>query len=222
MSKEQQEGKIVRISGPVIEADGMRGAKMYDVVRVGEENLIGEIIRLNEDNAIIQVYEDTNGLKPGEKVISTGMPLSVELGPGLLTNIYDGIQRPLPDIHKKTGPILLLAGPGTGKTNRLGKRIKYLVKEIGISPEEITVITFTAAAAKNMRERISDEKRPELYEVLDKLKELKENGDNEHQNRRLILDIQRNLAELNLLGHIFNRTKKREVQTNMSIRRAYP
>ena len=106
MSEKLQEGKIVRISGPVIEADGMRGAKMYDVVRVGEENLIGEIIRLNEDNAIIQVYEDTNGLKPGEKVISTGMPLSVELGPGLLTNIYDGIQRPLPDIMKKTGDFI--------------------------------------------------------------------------------------------------------------------
>ena len=106
MSNKTQEGKIVRISGPVIEADGMRGAKMYDVVRVGEENLIGEIIRLNEDNAIIQVYEDTNGLKPGEKVISTGMPLSVELGPGLLTNIYDGIQRPLPAIVEKTGEFI--------------------------------------------------------------------------------------------------------------------
>jgi V/A-type H+-transporting ATPase subunit A len=106
MSEKLQVGKIIRISGPVIEADGMRGAKMYDVVRVGEENLIGEIIRLNEDNAIIQVYEDTVGLKPGEKVISTGMPLSVELGPGLLTNIYDGIQRPLPDIEKKTGAFI--------------------------------------------------------------------------------------------------------------------
>jgi len=106
MSKTDQKGRIVRISGPVIEADGMRGAKMYDVVRVGEENLIGEIIRLNEDNAIIQVYEDTNGLKPGEKVITTGMPLSVELGPGLLTNIYDGIQRPLPDIYKETGDFI--------------------------------------------------------------------------------------------------------------------
>ncbi|MGF3554867.1 MAG: ATP synthase subunit A, partial [Thermoplasmatota archaeon] len=103
MSNEQKQGRIIRISGPVIEADGMRGAKMYDVVKVGEENLIGEIIRLYEDRAIIQVYEDTNGLKPGEKVISTEMPLSVELGPGLLTNIYDGIQRPLPDIQKKTG-----------------------------------------------------------------------------------------------------------------------
>jgi len=106
MSKKSQEGRMVRISGPVIEADGMRGAKMYDVVRVGKENLIGEIIRLNQDNAIIQVYEDTNGLKPGEKVISTGMPLSVELGPGLLTNIYDGIQRPLPDIYKETGDFI--------------------------------------------------------------------------------------------------------------------
>jgi len=106
MKEKIQQGRIVRISGPVIEADKMRGAKMYDVVRVGEENLIGEIIRLNEDNAIIQVYEDTNGLKPGEKVISTGEPLSVELGPGLLTNIYDGIQRPLPDIMKKTGDFI--------------------------------------------------------------------------------------------------------------------
>jgi len=103
MSNNLNEGRIIRISGPVIEADGMRGAKMYDVVKVGAEKLIGEIIRLKEDNAIIQVYEDTNGLKPGEKVISTNMPLSVELAPGLLTNIYDGIQRPLPAIKDKTG-----------------------------------------------------------------------------------------------------------------------
>ncbi len=99
-------GKIVRISGPVIEADGMRGSKMYDVVRVGEENLIGEIIRLNEDIATVQVYEDTNGLKPGEKVISTQEPLSVELGPGLISNIYDGIQRPLPAINVETGDFI--------------------------------------------------------------------------------------------------------------------
>ncbi len=99
-------GKIVRISGPVIEADNMRGSKMYDVVRVGDENLIGEIIRLNEDIATVQVYEDTNGLKPGEKVISTLEPLSVELGPGLITNIYDGIQRPLPAINKQTGDFI--------------------------------------------------------------------------------------------------------------------
>ncbi len=106
MAKTQHKGKIIRISGPVIEADSMRGAKMYDVVRVGEENLIGEIIRLNQDRAIIQVYEDTNGLLPGEEVISTGLPLSVELGPGLITNIYDGIQRPLPAIQSETGDFI--------------------------------------------------------------------------------------------------------------------
>jgi len=106
MVEKSKEGRIIRISGPVIETDGMRGAKMYDVVRVGEENLIGEIIRLDEDRAIIQVYEDTNGLKPGEKVISTNVPLSVELGPGLITNIYDGIQRPLPAVKDKTGDFI--------------------------------------------------------------------------------------------------------------------
>jgi V/A-type H+-transporting ATPase subunit A len=106
MTKKAQQGKIIRISGPVIEADGMKGAKMYDVVRVGEENLIGEIIRLNQDVATIQVYEDTNGLKPGEIVKSTGNPLSVALGPGLLTNIYDGIQRPLPTIFNQTGDFI--------------------------------------------------------------------------------------------------------------------
>ncbi|HEC81440.1 MAG TPA: V-type ATP synthase subunit A, partial [Thermoplasmatales archaeon] len=100
------EGRIIKISGPVIEAKNMRGAKMYDVVRVGEENLIGEIIRLNEDVATIQVYEETSGLKPGEKVVSTGAPLSVELGPGLLTSIYDGIQRPLPQIKEAAGDFI--------------------------------------------------------------------------------------------------------------------
>ena len=100
------EGKIIRISGPVVEAKGMRGSKMYDVVRVGDENLIGEIIRLNEDLATIQVYEETSGLKPGEKVVSTGSPLSVELGPGLMKNIYDGIQRPLPEIKNITGDFI--------------------------------------------------------------------------------------------------------------------
>ncbi|MCD6411114.1 MAG: ATP synthase subunit A [Thermoplasmata archaeon] len=100
------EGRIVRISGPVVEAKNMRGAKMYDVVRVGDERLIGEIIRLNEDVATIQVYEETSGLKPGEKVVSTGAPLSVELGPGLLANIYDGIQRPLPAIRERSGDFI--------------------------------------------------------------------------------------------------------------------
>ena len=89
------EGKIVKISGPLVIAEGMRNANMFDVVRVGEMGLIGEIIEIHGDRASIQVYEETAGLGRGDTVISTGEPLSVELGPGIITNIYDGIQRPL-------------------------------------------------------------------------------------------------------------------------------
>ncbi len=100
------EGEIALIAGPVVKASSMRGAKMYDVVRVGEEGLIGEIIELDGDLAIIQVYEDTTGVKPGEKVIRTEMALSVELGPGIISSIYDGIQRPLTIINEQTGDFI--------------------------------------------------------------------------------------------------------------------
>jgi V/A-type H+-transporting ATPase subunit A len=99
-------GFISRITGPVVEAKGMKGSRMYDVVRVGNEGLVGEVIRLEGDLAVIQVYEDTSGLKVGEPVSSTGEPLVVELGPGLLTSIFDGIQRPLPKIWEETGPFI--------------------------------------------------------------------------------------------------------------------
>ncbi len=92
-------GKIVRISGPLVVAEGMQGAQMYEMVRVGREGLIGEITRIRGDKAYIQVYETTSGLSPGETVEGTGGPLSVELGPGLLGMIYDGVQRPLPLIR---------------------------------------------------------------------------------------------------------------------------
>jgi V/A-type H+-transporting ATPase subunit A len=99
-------GGISRISGPVVLSEGMRGSRMYDVVKVGEQELNGEIIRLDGDQAVIQVYEDTTGLKVGEKVSNTGLPLSVELGPGLLSSIYDGIQRPLPLLAEKSGSFI--------------------------------------------------------------------------------------------------------------------
>ncbi len=99
-------GNIERISGPLVVANGMLGAKMYDVAKVGSVGLIGEIIQLRGEKAVIQVYEDTTGLKPGEKVESTGAPLSVELAPGLLSNIYDGIQRPLDVIKAKSGAFI--------------------------------------------------------------------------------------------------------------------
>lgn len=96
-------GKIVKVSGPLVVATGMQDANMADVVRVGEQHLIGEILNMNGDSASIQVYEETSGIGPGAEVVTTGAPLSVELGPGLLENIYDGIQRPLEEIMKVSG-----------------------------------------------------------------------------------------------------------------------
>jgi len=96
------EGEIYRVSGPVVNATGIK-PRMYDVVFVGHERLMGEVIGLEGDKTVIQVYEDTSGVKPGEPVENTGAPLSVELGPGLLTSIYDGIQRPLPVLQDKMG-----------------------------------------------------------------------------------------------------------------------
>ncbi len=96
-------GTIRKISGPLVIAEGMRDANMYDVVRVSDQHLIGEIIEMHGDRASVQVYEETSGLGTGETVESTGMPMSVELGPGLIGSIYDGIQRPLDDIMKISG-----------------------------------------------------------------------------------------------------------------------
>lgn len=96
-------GKIVKVSGPLVVAAGLSDANMADVVRVGEQKLIGEILTMNGDSASIQVYEETSGLGPGAVVETTGAPLSVELGPGLIENIYDGIQRPLEEIMKISG-----------------------------------------------------------------------------------------------------------------------
>ncbi len=107
MSSNAQVGKITKISGPVVEINGLTNAKLYEIVKVGEEQLIGEIIRINRTGSdhisTVQVYEETTGLKPREQAFSTGNPLSAELGPGLLTKIYDGIQRPLPALEIEAG-----------------------------------------------------------------------------------------------------------------------
>ena len=103
-------GTIKKVAGPLVIAEGMRDANMFDVVRVSNQRLIGEIIEMHGDEASIQVYEETSGLKPGEPVESTEEPLSVELGPGLIASIYDGIQRPLDDIMKVTGGNNLIRG----------------------------------------------------------------------------------------------------------------
>lgn len=96
-------GTVVKVSGPLVIAEGMRDANMFDVVKVSDKHLIGEIIEMHGDRASIQVYEETSGLGPGEEVVSTGMPMSVELGPGLISTIYDGIQRPLEKLFEVSG-----------------------------------------------------------------------------------------------------------------------
>lgn len=106
MTVKERTGRIIRIAGPVVEAEGLSGIQMYEVCRVGDEELIGEVNRVEGSNATIQVYEETTGLKPGEKVIATGAPLSVELGPGLIGQIFDGIQRPLHILKEQTGDFI--------------------------------------------------------------------------------------------------------------------
>ena len=103
MSTGQVKGQITKVSGPLVVASGMAGSRMYDVVRVGTMGVVGEIIELRGDTASIQVYEETSGVGPGEPVVSTAAPLSVELGPGLIGAIYDGIQRPLDVIANMAG-----------------------------------------------------------------------------------------------------------------------
>ncbi len=111
---ELKSGKIIKVAGPVVVAEGMTGARMYDVVRVGGENLIGEIVELHGDLASIQVYEDTVGIGPGEEVVNTGAPLSVELGPGLISSIYDGIQRPIDQLRTLQGDHILRGSTAPG------------------------------------------------------------------------------------------------------------
>ena len=113
-------GTIKKVAGPLVIAEGMRDSNMYDVVRVSKQRLIGEIIEIHGDQASIQVYEETSGLGPGEPVESTGVPLSVELGPGLIGSIFDGIQRPLVDIMEATGNNLTrgIELPSLKRTNK--------------------------------------------------------------------------------------------------------
>ncbi|MDI6719759.1 MAG: V-type ATP synthase subunit A [Methanomicrobiales archaeon] len=128
------QGSVRRISGPVVIASGMRGSKMYDVVKVGEDELNGEIIRLEGDDAIIQVYEDTSGLKIRERVVNTGTPLSAELGPGLISSIFDGIQRPLPLLAERSGSFITrgISVPG------LDRRKKWLFRAAVRPGESVT------------------------------------------------------------------------------------
>ncbi|MBN1386626.1 V-type ATP synthase subunit A [Candidatus Woesearchaeota archaeon] len=121
-------GILYRIAGPVVVAKGLN-ARMYDVVRVGDEALMGEVIQIDKEHTTIQVYEDTSGIKPGEPVRNTGRPLSIELGPGLLTMIYDGIQRPLKFLRDKMGDYILRGVDAPGLDEAKKWKFKALVKK---------------------------------------------------------------------------------------------
>ena len=120
MADNQITGRIVKVSGPLVIASGMAGCRMFDVVRVGENRLIGEVIELKGDTASIQVYEETSGVGPGEPVVSTGVPLSVELGPGLIGSFFDGIQRPLNALAEMAGDFIArgLEAPGLDREKK--------------------------------------------------------------------------------------------------------
>jgi V/A-type H+-transporting ATPase subunit A len=123
-------GTIKKIAGPAVIAENLQGAKMYDIVRVGNEKLVGEIIRLDGNTCFIQVYEDTNGLKVGEPVVTTGLPLALELGPGLLNGIFDGILRPLDKIQAVSG-IFISRGIEVSSLDRTRKWDFTPLKKVG-------------------------------------------------------------------------------------------
>ncbi len=131
------EGKIYRVAGPVVTAVGI-SPRMYDVVHVGNEQLMGEVIKIVGDKSIIQVYEDTSGVKPGEPVTNTGRPLVAELGPGLLHSVYDGIQRPLPVLQDKMGDYILrgVSAPGLDREKKWGFKPTVKVGD-EVSPGQI-------------------------------------------------------------------------------------
>src|SRR5213594_4527011 len=144
-------GEIHRVAGPVVTATGLR-PRMYDVQFVGGEQLMGEVIKISGDKTIIQVYEDTSGVKPGEPVADTGAPLGVELGPGLLGSIYDGVQRPLPVLQKAMGDFILRGLKSPGLTR--DKTWKFAPKVKQGQPVGPGDVVGTVQEAKNVEHRI--------------------------------------------------------------------
>ncbi|MFH1451341.1 MAG: V-type ATP synthase subunit A, partial [bacterium] len=160
-------GRIIKVSGPLVVASGMQEAKMFDVVRVAEEKLVGEIIELRNDQASIQVYENTSGIGPGEPVYLTARPLSVELGPGLMGSIYDGIQRPLDLIYNKSGDFISrgIEMPGISRDKKwhflpqkkIGDNVESgdilgIVEETALVKHRILVPPETKAKIKDIKE----------------------------------------------------------------------
>ncbi len=179
------EPTIIKVSGPLVVAQGMNTAKMYEVVRVGNEGLIGEVIRLEKGNAFIQVYEETAGVAPGEPVKLTGQTLSVELGPGLLESIYDGIQRPLEVLEQKSGHYLSRGLDADGLDHKRKWKFEPSVKsgdtisegdEIGTVQETELIKHIIMAPIGTQNAKVSSIKSGE-FTVLDDICEVSQDGE---------------------------------------------
>ncbi len=189
MSPNAQVGKITKISGPVVEINGLTNAKLYEIVKVGEEQLIGEIIRINRTGtnhiSTVQVYEETTGLKPREQAFSTGNPLSAELGPGLLTKIYDGIQRPLPALEVIAGNFIT-RGISTTPLDEQKKWDFIPLLENGAKVsggthigevKESNVVTHKIMVPPNIKQgTLSDLAERGNYTIIDEIGKVKVNG----------------------------------------------
>ncbi len=184
--KEAEKGTIIKVSGPLVVAEGMSDSRMFDVVRVSEKNLVGEIIELRGDRASIQVYEDTQGLGPGEPVVSTGQSLSVELGPGMIESIYDGVQRPLNRIMDQAGNLITrgIDVPGLDRTIKWDFRPTVKVGDYVSSGDivgavqETTLVEHRILVPPGLKGEVS-EIRSGSFTVTDVVAELRD-GDRTH------------------------------------------
>lgn len=179
-------GRVVRISGPLVVAERMHGSLMYELVEVGEQRLIGEVNRIDGDRTYIQVYESTSGLRPGDPVYRTGAPLSVELGPGLLGQIFDGIQRPLPIIAKVTNSIFVVRGVKEYALSR--QKRWHFVPRRGILGERVTggtvigevretgIVTHRVMIPPNVRGRLTHLAPEGDYTIEETLAVVEEEG----------------------------------------------
>ncbi len=188
-----EKGTIIKVSGPLVVANGMKDAKMYEVARVSDEKLMGEIIEINGDLASIQVYEETGGIGPGDPVYKTGETMSVELGPGLLTSIYDGIQRPLPLLEKEAGAYITrgLDVPGLDHSKKWefkaikSKGDKVFGGDIIGEVEETTLITHKVMVPPSIKSGTLEDISPGSYTIDEVIGHIKDDDGKTHELKML-------------------------------------
>ena len=159
-------GRIIKVAGPLVVAEGMDEANIYDMVKVGEKGLIGEIIEMRGDKASIQVYEETSGIGPGDPVITTGEPLSVELGPGLIESMFDGIQRPLDAFMEAAKSNFLTKGVSVPSLNRTKKWDFKATAKVGDVVSAGDIVGIAGFANIQIGETICDPTNPKALPLI--------------------------------------------------------